>query len=110
MLNKLYKLIILGIPAVVMIALIPFVQNDYLLTLIYLGFIGTSLFTKWDIKDFIALLFGFFVITFFEYIFVATGIETFSRRTLLGVMPLWLPVLWGYGFILIKRSIIILDK
>jgi len=69
-----------------------------------------TLVIKHDSKDFLALFFGLFVITFFEYIFVKTGVETFNRQTLFGLMPLWLPILWGYGFVAIKRAIIILNK
>ncbi len=45
-----------------------------------------------------------------EYVFCSTGVETFVRNSLFGLMPIWLPFLWGYGFIAIKRSVLILDK
>lgn len=44
-----------------------------------------------------------------EFFFVSTGVETFVRNTLFGIMPIWLPFLWGYGFVDIKRAIQILD-
>lgn len=56
----------------------------------------------------VALVFGFVVITFFEYIFVSTGVETFVRNSLFGIIPLWLPFLWAYGFVAIKRSVTLL--
>ncbi len=40
-----------------------------------------------------------------EYFFISTGVETFIRNSLFGVMPLWLPILWGYGFIAIRRGV-----
>ena len=45
-----------------------------------------------------------------EAFFISTGVETFTRTSLLGIMPLWLPVLWGYAFVAIKRAILILDQ
>lgn len=110
MIHKIKDLLLIAIPALIMIGLIPFIKNDYLLTPLYLFIIVVVLLIKRDLQDFLALLFGFFVITFFEYIFVSTGVETFNRNTLFGIMPLWLPVLWGYGFMAIKRSIVILDR
>ncbi|MBU0626560.1 hypothetical protein KKH82_03935 [Patescibacteria group bacterium] len=47
---------------------------------------------------------------FAEYFFVSTGVETFNRRSFMGIMPLWLPVLRAYAFVAIKRAIVILNK
>ncbi len=89
-----------------MIALIPLVKNDYVLALLYLVVIVFSLriidFTRTDV---LALFFGFVMMTVFEYIFIATGVETFARNSLFGIMPFWLPFLWAYGFVAIKRSV-----
>jgi hypothetical protein len=48
--------------------------------------------------------------TFFECIFILTGVETFIRNSLFGIMPLWLPFLWAYGFVVIKRAIAIIES
>ena len=107
--QKAGKIFLNALPILVMIGLIPLVRNDYLLTLFYVGIIIMLLvFVKCTKNDMVAFLFGFIVITFFEYIFVSTGVETFTRNSLFGVMPLWLPFLWAYGFIVIKRSVEIL--
>jgi hypothetical protein len=45
-----------------------------------------------------------------EYFFISTGVETFARNSLFGLMPLWLPFLWAYAFVVIKRAVIILSK
>lgn len=108
---KLIKsIILLCLPAVAMIAMIPFVTNDYTLTLIYVVIIGITLLYKSEQKDILAMFFGLIIITFFEFIFVKAGVETFNRRTLFGIMPLWLPFLWAYAFILLKRGLKILEK
>ena len=93
-----------------MIALIPFVQNDYTLTVLYIGIIAFAFFIHRERHDATALIFGFVVLTISEYFFVATGAEIFLRKSFLGVMPLWLPFLWGYSFTAIKRSVKILDE
>lgn len=110
MIKIIKSLVLLSIPALVMISLIPFVANDYQLTAIYILFIAITLIFKREPRDLPALFFGLIIITFFEFIFVKTGVETFSRKSLFGAMPLWLPVLWAYGFILIKRGLNILNK
>jgi hypothetical protein len=93
-----------------MIGLIPFVINDYTLTSLYILLIGISLYVKHEKNDVLFFMFGFSIMIFFEYLFITTGVEIFVRKSLLNVMPLWLPFLWGYGFIAIKRSVKILEK
>ena len=93
-----------------MIGLIPFVLNDYILTIIYIVIILVALIIKRNPKDLFILIFGFIVMIAAEYLFVSTGVETFSRNSLFDLMPLWLPFLWGYGFVAIKRSIGILSR
>jgi len=44
-----------------------------------------------------------------EGLFISTGVETFNRNSLLGIMPIWLPIIWGYGFVSIKRLIEIIE-
>ena len=107
---KLKQILINIIPVVLMIALIPFVQNDYILALIYI-IIGIIAFRiKRNKNDLIIFVFGFFIMIASEYLFISTGVETFQRNTLFGLMPIWLPFLWAYGFVAIKRSIEILDR
>ncbi len=96
------------IPILVMIGLIPIVPNDYILTGIYIAFIIALVSFKREKNDLLALGIGVFGITISEYFFISTGVETFSRTSLFGIMPLWLPFLWGYAFITIKRALRIL--
>jgi hypothetical protein len=88
-----------------MIGLITLVRNDYWLTLIYAIIITASWLIKYEKKEYIFLLFGIFGMAISEYFFVSTGVEIFNRNSLFGVMPLWLPLLWGCGFVVIKRAI-----
>jgi hypothetical protein len=98
------------IPVLLMIGLIPLIQNDYLLSIFYILIIGASFLIKLERKDLIVFSFGFLVMIVSEYLFISTGVEVFIRNSLFGLMPLWLPFLWGYGFVVIKRSVRILEN
>lgn len=98
------------LPILLMVGLIPLISNDYMLTATYCVIIICALLYKREKNDMLALGLGFVAMIFFEYIFVSTGVETFTRNSLFGIMPLWLPFLWAYGFVVIKRSTEILNK
>lgn len=107
--EKAWKIFLESSPVLVMIGLIPIIENDYFLTILYLGIIIFSLLVKRTKNDILVFVFGFVIMIIFEAIFISTGVETFIRNSLFGLMPLWLPFLWGYGFIAIKRSVQILN-
>ena len=108
--KKIPALFLNTLPILIMIALIPLIQNDYLLSLIYLAIIVIAFYFKKTKNDLLILFFGFFIMIASEYFFISTGVETFQRNTLFGLMPLWLPILWSYGFVAIKRCIEILNR
>lgn len=99
-----------ALPVIGMVLLIPFVSNDYLLTLLYVIIILVCFAIKKEEGDLIIFTFGFIVMILSEYLFISTGVETFVRNSLFGIMPLWLPFLWGYGFIAIRRGVKIIEK
>jgi len=107
--NKIINIVLNIIPILVMIGLISIIQDDYLLTIVYIGIIIISFFVKKEKGDIFIFIFGFFAMIISEMIFVSTGVETFVRNTLFDLMPLWLPFLWGYGFVAIKRGLKILE-
>lgn len=106
---KILKIFLNTFPIIVMIGLIPLIKNDYYLTSAYVFIIIISFIIKYEKRDLTFLIFGFLIMTVSEYIFINTGVESFNRRTLFGIMPLWLPFLWSYAFMAIKRSIIIIQ-
>ena len=108
--NKVFKIILNVIPILMMIGLIPLVRNDFVLTGMYAAIIVVALLIKRERNDLLILVFGFFIMIASEYLFISTGVETFQRNSLLGLMPFWLPFLWAYGFIAIKRSVLILNS
>jgi len=55
-----------------MIGLIPLVKNDYWLTAVYVLIIAISFLIKYEKKEYIFLLFGFFGMILSEYFFIST--------------------------------------
>jgi len=103
-----YRIFLHAFPIFIMIGLIPIVRDDVLLAFLFLGFSAISLLRRWS-SDIVFFLFGFIASAGFESLFVATGIEEFGRTSFFGVMPLWLPFLWGYVFIALRRIVPLLD-
>ena len=108
--KKIRNIFINTIPTIIMIELIPFIRSDYVLTVAYVVIIVIAFKVKWERNDLTVLVFGFLIMIASEYLFISTGVETFQRNTLFGIMPIWLPFLWSYGFVAIKRSVEILNK
>jgi hypothetical protein len=108
--EKTKKILLNALPVLLMIGLIPIIANDYVLTLLYIALIALFLKIKFMKGETLVFLFGFFAMMISEYVFISTGAEVFVRNSLFGVMPLWLPFLWGYSFIAIKRSIKVLNS
>jgi hypothetical protein len=92
-----------------MIGLIPFIKNDYYLSIVYIVIILISFLIKKERNDVKVFILGLIIMTISEIIFTSTGVEVFIRNSLFGLMPLWLPLLWGYVFVVIKRVIKILE-
>ena len=106
--KKLKYIFFNAIPILIMISLIPFIENDYVLSLIYTLIIVAFLSLRRDEKDMTVFFLGVLLLTLSEAFFVSTGVETFTRRSLFELMPLWLPLLWGYAFVAIKRVVLVI--
>ena len=106
--KKIISIFIQAIPVIVMIGLIPFIKNDFTLAVVDIAIIGFSFNIKYNKKDLIFLIFGFIALFFSEAFFISTGVEVFQRNSLFGLMPIWLPILWGYAFVAMRRGIVIL--
>jgi hypothetical protein len=102
-------LIVNAAPVAFMIALIPAIKNDYFLAGIYLAIAAMSFVLYREKNDLYAYVFGLLIITLAETYFIMTGVEVFQRTSFLGIMPIWLPLLWAYAFVAIKRSVRMLD-
>ncbi len=104
-LRKAWHIFLNAVPVIVMIALIPLISSDLVLSLAYAIVVIFAFMIERKKKEVTVFIFGFFIMIVAEYIFISTGVETFQRNSLFGIMPLWLPLLWAYGFVAIKRSI-----
>ena len=104
------KIVLESIPILIMLSLVYFIKDDYILAITYIfllvGFFNVH-YEKNDIKMFFL---GMILMIFFELIFLNTGIEKFERTSLLNMMPIWIPLLWGYGFVVIKRISLLLNE
>ena len=100
--SNIKEIILNVIPILVMILLVRVIKNDYYLLIIYALLILTLLKINYEKNEYKLLISGIIFMFVMEYIFILTGIETFTSQTLIN-MPIWLPLLWGYGFIVINR-------
>jgi hypothetical protein len=108
--QKIVKIAVESLPVILMIALIPCIKNDFVLTAVYICIVAICLLIKKEKGDFVFLTFGFCAMIVSESIFISTGVETFIRNSLFGLMPLWLPFLWAYAFVAMRRSIKIIES
>lgn len=105
MFEKIKFILTNSVPIILMIGLIPFIKNDYLLTIFYILIVIISFLIKKDEWDLLIFGFGAVIMIVAESFFINTKVEVFLRNSLFGIMPLWLPILWGYSFVVIKRSV-----
>ena len=98
------------LPLLIMIALIPVIKNDWLLVAIYAVLITTLFLVKLEKNELAIFVSAAIILTLFELLFVSTGVETFQRDSLFGIIPLWLPLLWGYAMVAAKRFILYLNS
>lgn len=102
--NTLKNIFLEAIPVLIMVGLIPIVSSDYLLSLIYIAIVLISFKIKYIKNEYVVFITGFIAMIIFEYLFVLTGVETFTRNSLFNAIPIWIPILWGYGFVAIRRA------
>ena len=97
-------------PIILMLALIPFVRNDYYLAASFIAITVVAFLVEYRRKDLVLFLIGSLIFSLGEALFIATDIETFKRTSLFGIMPIWLPILWGYIFVALRRAVVVLDS
>ncbi len=105
------KIIIVELlPIIGMILLIPFIKNDYALLVVYLIIIAIMFYIKYIKLDWLFFGFALITMTASEALFISIGVEVFERNSLFGLMPIWLPVLWAYVFVVIRRLVKVLEE
>ncbi|MBL7022379.1 hypothetical protein ISR92_03625 [Patescibacteria group bacterium] len=108
--KKLYSILLYFILIAAMVLLIPIFRNDYILSAVYIFITAIFFILNYKKNDILFFLFGLIAMTASEYIFISTGVEKFERISLFGIMPLWLPILWAFSFVIMRRAITVLDK
>lgn len=108
--NKIKQIILELVPVVAMILLIPIIQNDYILLLVYGIIIISLFFIKYVKLDWVFFTFALITMTASETLFISTGVEVFERNSLFGLMPIWLPVLWAYVFVVMRGLVKVLEN
>lgn len=92
-----------SIPVIIgKILLVLFWKNNILLTFLYLLIILMAFKIKYEKREIFIFLLGAIVGLAIEISSVFVGFERFSQPLILGI-PLWMPLTWGYGFVVIKR-------
>jgi cell division protein FtsW (lipid II flippase) len=108
--TKIKIMIVELLPIVGMILLIPFVKNDYALLAVHLIIIAIMFYIKYIKLDWLFFVFALITMTASEALFISTGVEVFERNSLFGLMPIWLPVLWAYVFVVMRRLVKVLEE
>ena len=87
-----------------------FWKNNIILSIIYLVAILIILKVKYYQGDLFALIYGFVIGLLVETIGTSVShYQSFANPDFLGI-PMWLPIVWAYGFMLMKRiGVIIYD-
>lgn len=78
-------------------------QNTVLLFLVYLTFTLGLIYLHKDKTEFIIFAYGILIGILVEVVGTkVSGYQSFTKPDFLGI-PIWLPIVWGYGFIAMKR-------
>ena len=109
MMRLIARLAALAAPVMIMVAMVPVISDDWQLLGVYTILLVLTLLLGHNKRDLIFFLFGFFLLALSELFFISTGVEVFQRDILLLGMPIWLPMLWGYAFIMMHRGVTLLE-
>jgi len=109
--NYLYKIFLETIPLIIGVILTAILwKHNVLLSVLFIIIIIVVLEVKYQPGDFQTLLYGlvagFIIEVTGNYII---GYQQFTNPNFLGI-PIWLPVAWAYGFMVMKRIGVIIYK
>ena len=87
-----------------------FWQNSFLLFAIYIILSVVLILWRGDNSEFTIFIYGIIIGGLVEVIGTqVSGYQSFAEPDFLGI-PIWLPIVWGYGFVAMKRIGIILKS
>lgn len=102
--DAMVKIFLETVPIIIGVALTYFLwENNLLLTIVFTAMLTATLTIKRYPGDIFALIYGS-VLGFALEVFQTSiaKFHSFSNPDILGI-PIWMPLVWGYGFVLMKR-------
>ena len=101
---KLKELLIQLIPLFIVFIIMIFVNSEILYTILIILLIIASFLIKYYPGEWKILVLGFLLAIIFEVVFglISYRLQHWEQDSLFGV-PYWLPFLWAYGFVYIRR-------
>lgn len=99
-----WKKVVSYIPAVMAFALLPFLKGDEIrITIMLIIVIGITFVIEYKKKEWAVLLAGIIIGFLVEFSGDAVyQLQYWEQASFFG-LPIWLPILWGYGFVMIRR-------
>jgi general stress protein CsbA len=100
------------LPLFVGMLIVVFIKNEWLIAVVLLCVIGVSFYIEYHKYEWFVLVLGVLVGLVLEGVGIHFyKLQYWSEGSVWG-MPVWLPILWGYGFVFIRRvgNIIVLGK
>jgi hypothetical protein len=101
--KKIKEIILELLPVIILIILLIFIRSEIgIVILVILGIIGTFL-IKYQKNELYLFLFGAVIGIIFELIGNILLGQSWPEASFFSI-PIWLPLSWGYGFIIIRRT------
>jgi len=100
--NKTLKILIELIPLGIILLFLFFFRTEIAITLLAILGIGLTFFIGYHKKEYIVFLFGLLIGLVFELIGNFWLGQNWPEASFFTI-PIWLPLTWGYGFVIIRR-------
>lgn len=109
--DAIVKIFLETVPILIGVVLTYFFwKNNFLLTVLFAALLAATLKIKYYPGDLFALLYGSAIGFALEVFQTSVAkFHSFSNPDFLGI-PVWMPFVWGYGFMLMKRIGIIIYR
>lgn len=91
------------IPFSIAILLSSFLRNEIIVTIIFAAIVLTLFLTRYEKKEISIFIFGFLTGSFIEIWGQLVGFFQWQTFNSFLIIPLWLPISWGYSFVVIRR-------
>jgi hypothetical protein len=102
MAGKILKIIKELIPLIIVLLFLFFFRKEIAILILTIFGISLTFLLRYSKKEYSVLLFGILMGIIFEVIGNSWLGQNWSEASFFTI-PLWLPLAWGYGFIIIRR-------